>query len=159
MSKFGASLAIIGSLIAGQAFAAAAPVARLASVDGPVLVNQGAGFTPVTEATILHAGDRLLSLRGARAHLIYANGCAVALKANAMLTVTNMAHGASCKAAAAQVADTDFTGDAAALAAAGLGGATGGMSATTVALVTVGAVGAGVGVAAGTGALGGTTSD
>jgi hypothetical protein len=165
MSKLGVSLAVIGSLFAGQALAAAAPAARLASVDGPVLVNQGAGFTPVTESTVLHPGDRLLSLRGAHAHLIYANGCAVSLKANAMLTVADMAHGASCKVAAAQVADTDFTGDqaqaagaAAASTAGAAGGAVGGLSTLAIAGIGVGAVGAGLGVAAATGSLGGTSS-
>ncbi len=163
MFKFGASFAIIASLMAGQAFAAS-PTARLTSVDGPVLVNQGAGFAPLTESTVLHPGDRLLSLRGAHAHLIYANGCAVALKANAMLTVADMAHGASCKAAAAQVADTDFTGDqaqaagAAAAASGASAGAAGGLSTLAVAGITAGAVGAGVGVAAATGAIGGTSS-
>lgn len=165
MSKLGVSLAVIGSLFASQALAAAAPAARLASVDGPVLVNQGAGFTPVTESTVLHPGDRLLSLRGAHAHLIYANGCAVSLKANAMLTVADMAHGASCKVAAAQVADTDFTGDqaqaagaAAASTAGAAGGTVGGLSTLTLVAVGVGTVGAGLGVAAATGALGKTTS-
>jgi len=162
MSRLGVSLAVIGSLFAGQALAAAAPAARLASVDGPVLVNQGAGFTPVTESTVLHPGDRLLSLRGAHAHLIYANGCAVSLKANAMLTVADMAHGASCKVASGQVADTDFTGDQAQAAGAAAGGAAGGtvggLSTLTLVGVGVGTVGAGLGVAAATGSLGGTTS-
>jgi hypothetical protein len=166
MLRVGASLAVIGSLLAGQALAAA-PAARLASVDGPVLVNQGAGFTPVTDATVLHPGDRLLSLRGAHAYLIYANGCAVSLKANAMLTVADMAHGASCKVAASQVADTDFTGDqaqaAAGAAAAGGGAGAGaagvaGLSTLAVAGGVAGAAAVGVGVAAATGAIGGTTS-
>jgi hypothetical protein len=160
MTRTGVSLAIIASLMASQAFAAAAPAARLASVDGPVLVNQGGGFAPVTEATVLHPGDRLLSLRGAHAHLIYANGCAVSLKANAMLTVAEMAHGASCKVANSLVSDTDFTGDVApAVGAVGLASTAGGLSTTTLVVVGVGVVtGTGLGIAAGTGALGGTTS-
>jgi hypothetical protein len=166
MTKVGVSLAVLGSLMASQAFAAVSPVARLASVDGPVLVNQGAGFTPVTESTVLHPGDRLLSLRGAHAHLIYANGCAVSLKANAMLTVTDMARGASCKGAASQVADTDFTGDQAQAAAgaaaagggAGAGAGAAGLSTLAIAGGVAGAGAVGLGVAAATGALGKTTS-
>jgi hypothetical protein len=156
MSRFRASLAVIGSLIASQALAAA-PVARLASVDGAVLVNQGGGFTPVTESTVLHPGDRLLSLRGAHAHLIYANGCAVVLKANAMLTVADMAHGAACKIAASQVADTDFTSDQADAADGSGKGAGAGLS--HLALIGIGAGAAlGLGVAAASGSFGGTTS-
>jgi hypothetical protein len=152
MLKFGASLAVLGSLIAGQAFAAVAPVARLTSVDGPVLVNQGAGFGPATDATVLHPGDRLLSLRGAHAHLIYANGCAVSLKANAMLTVADMARGASCKVAAAQVADTDFTGDEAKMASGGNG------VLSDPSFLIGGTVVAGLAVGIGVAASGGTSS-
>ena len=37
--------------------------------------------------TVLRSGDRVLSMRGARAHLIYTNGCQVALAGRAMATV------------------------------------------------------------------------
>jgi hypothetical protein len=110
MGKIGAFLSVIGTLFAAPVFAAGDPAARLASVDGLVLVNQGAGFTPVTNATVLHAGDRLLSLKGAHARLIYANGCAVSLNANAMVTVAASGHGASCMALGRPIADTDTAG-------------------------------------------------
>jgi len=152
----------MASIVGTQVSASAAPAAKLSSMDGPILVNQGTGFSPVTEATVLRVGDRLLSLRGAHAHLIYANGCMVSLKANAMITVADMSHGAPCKLAASQVVDTDFTGDQAQAGVAGVGASgaasAGGLSTLAIAGIGTVAVGAGVGVAAATGAIGGTTS-
>jgi hypothetical protein len=110
MRKIGAFLFVIGALITAPVFAAGDPAARLAAVDGLVLVNQGAGFTPVTNGAVLHAGDRLLSLKGAHARLIYANGCAVSLNANAMVTVAASGHGASCMALGRPIADTGVAG-------------------------------------------------
>jgi hypothetical protein len=175
MSSFVARTSVIAltvaSMVAAPAFAAVPAAARLASIDGPVLVDQGAGFAPVSERTVLRAGDRILSLRGAHARLIYANGCAVQLKGGAMLVV---AVPSNCGAARAMlVSDTDFTGDQA-QAGAGAAGATGGgagagaaaaaggaavtsgvagLSIGTLAVVGAGAVAVGVGVAAATGSF------
>lgn len=157
-------MAAIGSLLVSQAYAAVPSAARLTSVDGPVLVNQGFGFAPVGDRTVLHPGDRLLSMKGARALLIYANGCAVALRGGAMVTVSG---NLSCKSGKASlVSDTDFTGDQAQAAAipavAGAGGATAAastaLSLTTVLAVTTGVVGVGLGTAVATGAIGKKTT-
>jgi hypothetical protein len=113
-SKLAAVIALCGSLtlVATQTVAQTA-AARLTSVDGPVMVNQGAGFTPLTDKTVLKAGDRVLSLKGAHARLVYANGCAVPLKGAALLTVNP---GAGCAKSQVVSADTDKTGDAILLA-------------------------------------------
>jgi hypothetical protein len=95
------------ALLATQTLAQTA-AARMTSVDGPIMVNQGAGFTPLTDRTVLKAGDRILSSKGAHGNLVYANGCTVPLKGAALLTVTP---GAECAKSQVVVADSDRTGD------------------------------------------------
>ena len=139
-TKFGVTA--LASFLAVQALAAVPAAASLASVDGPVMVNQGAGFAPVTDKTVLYVGDRILARKGAHAKLLYANGCVVALKPGSLVTVKSTA---SCKATGSSlVADT---GDQAQ--------PTGGIGRGSVALVVVGVAAVGVGAAVAAGGSGG----
>lgn len=105
-SVVAASIALLG--ISGQAMAA--QTAQLGSVSGSVLVNQNGRFAPVTEATQLRAGDRVLAMNGA-AKLTYADGCAVDVAPRSMVTVSDAACGGEqAKLIRAQYTDADNDG-------------------------------------------------
>ena len=93
MMKMLISTAIGLALVAGSAAAKDAATARLSAVQGSVMVNQGSGFVPASDKTVLHAGDRLMSLKGGKAHILFANGCDVALSGGAAATIAKPAAG------------------------------------------------------------------
>ena len=80
MIKSLSTVALAFALVAGNAFAGAAPIATVA---GSALVNQGAGFVPATDKTVLKTGDRVMGLKGSKARLVYANGCQINLSGSA----------------------------------------------------------------------------
>jgi hypothetical protein len=53
------------------------PFAKLTSVKGAVLANQGKKFLRVQAGTGLFAGDRILALKDAHATIEFADGCAL----------------------------------------------------------------------------------
>lgn len=76
--------ASVGLLLTGQAVAADG--ARLAGVQGSVLVNQNGRYVPVTSSTVLRAGDRVMAMDGS-ATVTYGSGCSVAISARSMATI------------------------------------------------------------------------
>ena len=62
-------------------------IARISSVNGQVLVNQGHGFRPARSGLLLREGDRLISMHGGQALISYAAGCAKPLDAGSLLTI------------------------------------------------------------------------
>lgn len=74
------------SSIASSLEAAAAPM--LTNVQGKVLVDKGAGFTPVSNGVALRPGDQILVSDNASADLFYDVDCQLALKPGAQLTIT-----------------------------------------------------------------------
>jgi hypothetical protein len=73
--------------------AAAAPVATLVDVSGPVLVDSGKGFVKVSSAVDLKAGTRVLVSKDGRAVLSYSDGCAMTLSPN---SITSVVTGNAC---------------------------------------------------------------
>lgn len=87
ITKFAAATAMGLICFAGQASAMDGSLAQLGSVTGSVAVNQGGKVVAATNATTLRAGDKLVTTSGSTAQIKFADGCTVALKANAVATV------------------------------------------------------------------------
>jgi len=96
------------ALIAGPALAQAAP-ATLASLGGDVMVSHGAGFVHATSKMALRPGDKVVSMKGGSARLVYANGCSVVLTGGSTATVAKSAPCAPGASLASR--DTDRTAD------------------------------------------------
>ena len=69
--------------------------ARLLQVQGKVLVNDGARYTPAKSGSEVKAGTKIITSKDATANLVYKNGCVKEVKANTMLVVGTPA---DCKA-------------------------------------------------------------
>ncbi len=87
MKKF-LALAIAGAFcVAGQASAKDVAAAQLSGVNGSVMIQQGGKMVAATNASVLHAGDRVVAMKGAKAQVKFADGCVVQLTAANMVTV------------------------------------------------------------------------
>jgi hypothetical protein len=87
MKKF-LALAVAGALcVAGQASAKDVAAAQLSGVNGSVMIQQGGKMVSATNASALHAGDRVVAMKGAKAQVKFADGCVVQLSASNMVTV------------------------------------------------------------------------
>lgn len=77
-------------LLASGAFAGTLETqyAQLSGITGNVLVDQGKGFAPVTAATQLHPGDRIMVSGKGGALLTYGPGCSVTLAPDSLTTFT-----------------------------------------------------------------------
>ena len=88
-------LAVVAALGAGPALAQQqGTVAKLADLEGNVLVSQGDAMVAGTNGQRLPAGARVLSTAGAKVTIIYDFGCDVRLKENERFTVDMGACGA-----------------------------------------------------------------
>jgi hypothetical protein len=95
-----------------------AQVATLNKAEGTVMVDQGKGFVSSKVNAALREGDRVITLSGSGAEIVFADGCRAQLKANNMMTI---ALNPGCKAAIVSVNGAAATGGATAGAAAGSG--------------------------------------
>jgi hypothetical protein len=75
--------------LAGYAVAAGAvePSATLQQLHGRVFVGQAAATGPAREAMPLYAGNRVMTVTGGAAQVVYGDGCRVALPQNSMLAI------------------------------------------------------------------------
>jgi hypothetical protein len=87
ITKYAAAIAIGLTCFAGQASATASALAQVSALQGSVAIDHGGVISPVTGATSLTAGDRIVSMDGSAAQIRFADGCTVDVKANAMATV------------------------------------------------------------------------
>jgi hypothetical protein len=86
MKKF-LALAVAGAFcVAGQASAMDVASAQLSGVTGSVMIQQNGKMVAATNASALHAGDRVVAAKGA-AQVKFADGCVVKLTASKMVTV------------------------------------------------------------------------
>jgi hypothetical protein len=81
-----AALVAIGLMCVATQASAAASVAQLDSIKGSVMVNQGGQYVPVSSATALKAGDRVVAMNG-QAKVSFADGCVVNVAPQAMVTL------------------------------------------------------------------------
>lgn len=80
-------IASIALVLAGGASAAAATL----NVTGPVSVNSGSGFRPVTSGVEVNPGDRVLVGNGGSAQIVYNSTCTANVLAGAIATVSAQA--------------------------------------------------------------------
>lgn len=71
----------------------------LASVQMPVMVNQGQNYIEATQSMQLYSGDQLMVMKGGSAQVHYANGCIQTLGANEIAQVGTAESCASLSAA------------------------------------------------------------
>lgn len=83
-----------------QAQASSAQLATLKKAHGTVMVDRGKGFFTSTVNATLNDGDRVITLDGSSAEVVFSDGCRSQLQANHMLVIS-AAEG--CKAAIASV--------------------------------------------------------
>lgn len=82
-------LIVLFALSASTVVRAGEPVrlAVLSEVSGKVLVNAGKGFVTAKSGAALNLGDRVISLDGSRAAVVYADGCTTRLPENSLLAL------------------------------------------------------------------------
>ena len=105
MKKHSIAAVLAGLMFAGAASLASAQdaAARLATLnkaEGKVMVDKGTGFVSATANTPLGQGDRVITLGGSGAEIVFADGCRAQLKENHMMVISAEQ---GCKAAIAQV--------------------------------------------------------
>lgn len=81
-----AALLLLGSTNLASAQEPAA-VATLNKADGTVMVDSGKGFVSSKGNAVLNEGDRVITLGGSGAEIVFADGCKVQLKANNMMSI------------------------------------------------------------------------
>lgn len=90
---------VAAGLLVGSAGLANAEVAdgsaRLLQVQGKVLINDGARYTPAKSGAEVKTGTKIITAKGATANLVYKNGCVKEVKTNTMLVVGTPAECAS----------------------------------------------------------------
>ena len=62
-------------------------VAKLAMVEGKVMVNNGSQYVAATNGTALYSGEKVVAAKDSSVSLVYKDGCIKQLKGTSMLTV------------------------------------------------------------------------
>ncbi|MBV2194668.1 MAG: hypothetical protein KUL81_15150 [Azonexus sp.] len=76
---------IFAAGVVGAQAAEQAQLATLSNVNGKVLVNKGNGYVSAKSGTSLGEGDRVISLNGATASVVYEDGCVTQMPENSLL--------------------------------------------------------------------------
>lgn len=98
-----ASLLLLGASSMAAAQDAPASLATLNKAEGKVMVDKGSGYNPAKANTPLNQGDRVITLDGSAAEIVFADGCKSQLKPNNLMVISAEQ---GCKAAIAQVTPT-----------------------------------------------------
>jgi len=93
----GLGVAVLGGLMNVNVQAEPLQLAMLSNVDGKILVNKGKGFISAKSGMALQPGDRVVALDGARAAVVYPDGCVTKLGENSLLALDKSA---TCSTAA-----------------------------------------------------------
>jgi hypothetical protein len=109
-----ASLLFLGAGNLALAADEPAQVATLNKAEGTVMVDQGKGFASFKAPAKLNEGDRVITLEGSGAEIVFNDGCRAQLKANNMMTI---ALNPGCKAAIVAVNGAAAAGGTGATAA------------------------------------------
>ncbi len=91
-----ASLLFLGASNLVLAADEPAQVATLHKAEGTVMVDQGKGFASSKASAKLNEGDRVITLDGSGAEIVFNDGCKTELKANNLIVI---ALNPGCKAA------------------------------------------------------------
>ncbi len=86
-----AGTALLAALSAAGLQAEPMQLAALSNVEGKVLVHKGKGFATAKPGTQLVEGDRVIALDGAKAAVVYKDGCVTQLKENSLLALDKAA--------------------------------------------------------------------
>lgn len=87
-----ALMAAVVALSCGSAVAAERiVVAALGDVNGRVMVNKGTGYVPAKPGMPVGLGDRVITLDGASAKIVYTEGCVTELTENNLLGIEGKA--------------------------------------------------------------------
>lgn len=89
------AIATFAALATMAAQAEPIQLASIAAIDGKILVNKGKGFVSAKPGMPLAEGDRVIALDGAKAAVVYADGCTTQVTENSLLA---LAKGAGCNA-------------------------------------------------------------
>jgi len=115
----------------GSSVVMAAPEAVVAQAQGKVMVDSGKGFVPVKAGAALQNGDRVVALKASSATINFAQGCALSLAENNLVTISKEAgcatkvvavNRAADPSAVAAVGDDDRVGLVPFIVAGGLAG-------------------------------------
>ena len=91
-----ASLLFLGASSLASAQGEPAQVATIKKAEGTVMVDHGKGFVTSKVNAPLNEGDRVITLGGSGAEIVFNDGCRTQLKANNMIVI---AFNPGCKAA------------------------------------------------------------
>ena len=69
-------------------FSTSTLAATVTSEQGEVLVNQGAGYKPVTQPTEVAPGDQVIAKPRSSGRVVFSDGCAVKVEPGSVLTIT-----------------------------------------------------------------------
>lgn len=83
-----------------QAQTTPAQIATLKKAKGTVMVDRGKGFATSTANATLNEGDRVITLDGSSAEILFKDGCGTRLEPNSMIVISAVP---GCKAAIASV--------------------------------------------------------
>jgi hypothetical protein len=87
MANYTAGLAIALTALAGQSWAGDATLAQAASINGTVAVTRAGQTMPLTTATVLQAGDRVVAMENGQAQVRFADGCVMQVQSKSVATV------------------------------------------------------------------------
>lgn len=79
--------AVSGGLFVSALLSSAPALAATLQVAGPVSVNTGSGFRPVTGTVEVNPGDRILVGNGGSAQIVYSASCSTGVSPGAVATV------------------------------------------------------------------------
>ena len=120
------SIKRIGVFSLAMLLSVAAEAAILDAIEGGVLVSRNGGpYQVVRQPTELKIGDSVIANPGGGARLVYANGCAVAVRPGMVLTVNEAPPTCTAEVPPEVTSDEWGTGTALAVGAAVVGGGVG----------------------------------
>jgi len=122
MKKFVVGSVALAMFAIGSSAVMADSTAVVAQATGKVMVDSGKGFVPVKAGFALKDGDRVVALKASSARINFAQGCALTLAENNLVSVSKEA---GCKT---EIVAVNRAADPSAVAAVG-GAAAGGAAA------------------------------
>jgi hypothetical protein len=105
-----AAVALLGGFTSLAFAEPPTPVAKLAQIEGKVMVNMGTTYALASPGTLVYPGAKVVTTRGSSVALVYQDGCIKRLKENSILTV-GLASECSANKASERVYVAEAVGD------------------------------------------------